>query len=311
LIRFSFLSKRKGEDELKNIMGITMWSLVFSLLGFQPLSANGQTGVTACGEFFTEHCLSKLTVAPMVSETGLEWSFQEKMTAKSTDKDHDSLKTVDPTNQLTQHSRKSMPDKRHYGSIIIGAVYWPNLGGVDPSQAGFNPRQFGKFKTWGYSIELAYHYLATTWLDRDLWIGLDFGFFFNENKGELTLIFLPSGETVSGEIGSRGMYITPSLKWFVWGQRGSPRFYLGAGAGYYMLDFAELYPFGEGGEIFEESTIGGYLSAGIRFPISKNSPESTAIILESKVNFADFGELAPGTGDIKGPIYLFQLGITF
>ena len=296
---------------MKNTMGITIWFLVFSLLGSLPLSANAETDVIACSEFFTDHSLSKITVPPMLSETGLDWTFQEKMPAKSTDTDHDSSKTAIAMNQLAQNSHKSMPDKRHYYSFIIGAVYWPNLGEVDPSQAGFNPRRFGNFKTWGFNIEIAYHYLATTWLNRDLWIGLDFGLFFNENKGELTLVFLPSGETVSGEIGSRGMYITPSLKWFVWGQRGSPRLYLGAGAGYYLLDFAELYPFGEGGEIFEESTIGGYLSVGVRFPISKNSPKGTAIILESKVNFADFGELAPGTGDIKGSIYLFQLGITF
>ena len=131
---------------MKNRMGITMWFLVYSLLGFQPLSANGETDVTACSKFFTDPSLSKITVPPMLSETGLDWTFQEKMPAKSTDTDHDSSKTVVTTYQLTQHSRKSMPDKRHYVSIIIGAVYWPNLGGIDPSQAGFNSKQFGKFK---------------------------------------------------------------------------------------------------------------------------------------------------------------------
>ncbi|NNL42827.1 MAG: hypothetical protein HKO79_10080 [Desulfobacterales bacterium] len=256
---------------MKNTMGITMWFLVFSLFMSQPLFANVNTD----------------------------------------DTNQDFSKTVDPPKQLAQHHRKSMPDKRHYASIIIGAVNWPNIGDIDPSQAGFNPQQFGKFKTWGYNIEIDYHYLATTWFGKDLWIGLDFGVFFNENKGELSVVVLPSGETISGEIDSRGMYITPNLKWFVWGQRGSPRLYLGAGIGYYSLDFTELYEFGEGDEIFEENTIGGYLSAGLRFPVSKGSPESAAVILESKVHFADFGELAPDTGDIKGPIYIFQLGITF
>ena len=296
---------------MKNKWGITMWFLVFGLLGFQPLSANDEPNGIVDNEFLSYHSLSKITVVPMLGETSLEWPFQKKMPSKSTEIIQDSLKTVVAAYQRVEPSRKKMPDKRHYVGIILGAVYWPNLGEVDPSQAGFNPQQFGEFKTWGYNIELSYHYLATTWLDRDVWLGLDFGFFFNENKGELTLIFLPSGETVDGEIGSRGMYITPSLKWFVWGQRGSRRLYLGAGAGYYLLDFVELYSFGEGGEIFEESTIGGYLSAGVRFPISKDNPESIAVVLESKVHFADFGELAPGTGDIKGPIYLFQLGITF
>jgi hypothetical protein len=35
------------------------------------------------------------------------------------------------------------------------------------------------------------------------------------------------------------------------------------------------------------------------------------MILETKVHFADFGELAPNTGKIEGPIYIFQLGLSF
>jgi hypothetical protein len=252
--------------------------------------------------------------SPVIGEANnprLEFSSPYKMTAKSSSVDHDSTENTGKKNQKSSNSEESRPVKRHFISVIVGAVYWPNLGKVDPSQAGYDPQQFGQFKTWGYNIEMAYHYLATTWLDRDLWIGLDLGFFFNENKGKTTVIFLPSGETFSGEIGSRGMYLTPSLKWFIWGRRGSPRLYLAAGAGYYLLDFAELYKFGEGGEIYEDSTLGGYLGVGVRLPTSKNNPESFAVLLEGKVHFADFGEFAPSTGDIKGPIYLFQLGVTF
>jgi hypothetical protein len=201
--------------------------------------------------------------------------------------------------------------KRHYGSVAIGAVYWPNLGEIDPSQAGYNPQQFGQFKEWGYNIELAYHYLATTLLNRDLWIGIDWGFFFNENKGSVTAISLPSGEIITGDIASRGMYLTPSLRWFVLGKRGSTRLYLGAGAGYYLLDFTELFSWGEGGELYEDSTLGGYLSLGVRFPVSRGQTDRLAVTLETKAHFADFGELAPGSGEIKGPIYIFQLGFSF
>ena len=202
------------------------------------------------------------------------------------------------------------PVKRHFFSLAVGAVYWPSLGEVDPSQAGFNPQQFGQFEVWGLNIELAYHYFAATWLGKDLWIGVDFGLFFNENTGKTEALFLPSGETIEGNIGSRGLYLTPSIKWFVWGAKG-PRLYLGAGIGYYLLDFAELYPFGEGGEIYEASALGGYIGVGVRLPIRKNNPESFALVLESKVHFADFGEFATNTGGIQGPIYLFQLGMTF
>ncbi|MBT8351366.1 MAG: hypothetical protein KJO26_09070, partial [Deltaproteobacteria bacterium] len=145
---------------MKNKMGTAIWLLVVSLFMVQSLFADSNTDVTTCGEFVTDHTSSRTTIAAMVSETGLKRSFQEKIPFKSIDTDHDFSKTVDSTNQQPQHYRKSMPDKRHYASIIIGAVNWPNLGDIDPSQAGFNPQQFGKFKTWCYNIEIAYHYLA-------------------------------------------------------------------------------------------------------------------------------------------------------
>ncbi|KPJ77025.1 MAG: hypothetical protein AMJ54_09700 [Deltaproteobacteria bacterium SG8_13] len=201
--------------------------------------------------------------------------------------------------------------KRHFATFALGAVYWPKLADVDPSQAGFNPEQFGRFEQWGYNFEIAYHYLATTLLERDLWIGFDFGLFYNENKGTATAVILPSGEIITGDIGSRGLYLTPSLKWFVLGQRGSTRISLGAGAGYYMLDFAELFGWGTGGELYEDSTLGGYVSVGVRFPFADNPSDSAAVVLETKIHFADFGEFAPNTGQIKGPIYLFQVGISF
>ena len=150
--------------------------------------------------------------SPVFGETNkshLEFLSPYKMAAKSTGLDHDSIENTGNENQPASISGENPSLKRHFISLFVGADYWPNLGKVDPSQAGFDPQQFGQFKTWGYNLELAYHYLATTWFDRDLWIGLDFGFFFNENKGKTTAIFLPSGETFSGEIGSRGMYLTP------------------------------------------------------------------------------------------------------
>jgi hypothetical protein len=201
--------------------------------------------------------------------------------------------------------------KRHHISFFIGAVNWPNLADVDPSQAGFDPAQFGRFKQWGYNFEIAAHYLATTLLDRDLWVGFDFGLFYNENKGTATALVLPSGTIITGDIGSRGLYLTPSLKWFMLGKRGATRLYLGAGVGYYLLDFAEMFYWNWGAEIYEDSALGGYLSAGVRLPFADDPADSAAVMLETKVHFADFGEFAPDTGQIKGPIYIFQLGISF
>lgn len=215
-------------------------------------------------------------------------------------------------NKSASHFNSSTPVKRHYFSFALGAVYWPNLAKIEPWQAGYDPQQFRQFKEWGGNIEFTYHYLATAWLGRDLWIGLDFGIFANENKGEVHAIIFPSGKAYTGEIWSRGLYLTPSLRWFALGKRGSTRLYLGAGAGYYLLDFAELYSDGfVADELFEESTLGGYLSLGLRLPVSKDETDSLAVTLETKVHFADFGEFAPSTGKIKGPIYIFQIGLSF
>lgn len=215
-------------------------------------------------------------------------------------------------NQTAQPFQNNMPAKRHYVSFALGAVYWSNLAKIEPWQAGYDRQQFGQFKDWGVNFEITYHYLATTWFERDLWIGLDFGLFAIENKGDVYLLSLTSGEVYTGEIWSDGLYLTPSLRWFVLGKRGSARLYLGAGAGYYSLEFTEnFFDEFDDGELYEDSTLGGYLSLGLRLPLSKNGPESLAMILETKVHFADFGELAPNTGKIKGPIYIFQLGLSF
>ena len=267
---------------------IILWLMILGLICMAPLPARGE-----------------MNTSPRI---GLAW---EAMLADQSAPESDASPHTLKENPSEQLSTIGPATKRHFGTFAIGAVYWPNLGKIDPSQAGFDPQQFGQFKEWGFNLEIAYHYLATAWLDRDLWIGLDFGLFYNENKGKVTAIVLPSGSVFTGEIGSRGLYLTPSLKWFVLGQRGSTRLYLGAGAGYYLLDFAELFRWGEGGELYEDSTLGGYLSVGVRFPFSDSQSDSAAVVLETKVHFADFGEFAPDTGQIKGPIYMFQLGLSF
>ena len=80
-----------------------------------------------------------------------------------------------------------------------------------------------------------------------------------------------------------------------------------------MVDFVEKLP--DGDEIYEfagKETIGGYLSAGVGFPLLP--PDRLILRIEGKVHFVNFGDLgvfAPGSGDLKGPIYIFQAGITF
>jgi hypothetical protein len=220
----------------------------------------------------------------------------------------------EPTNKEEERDTEEtpLPRKKNYFSILGGAVYWQNLGELEHSLSGTGSGPFGDFKEWGYNVEIGYHRLITQFLGSDIQLGMDFGAFFNENETDFQLLIPPGGETLEIALNSRGLYLTPSVKMVI-GKYGSTRLFLGAGVGFYMLDFVEQLP--DGDEVYEfaeKETIGGYLSAGVGFPLSP--PDRLILRIEGKVHFVNFGDLgafAPGAGDLKGPIYMFQAGITF
>jgi hypothetical protein len=224
------------------------------------------------------------------------------------------FKQGDPTNQDEKgdEPKTLLPRKKNFFSIFLGAVYWQNLGELEHTLSSSGSGPFGDFKEWGYNLEMAYHRLITQWLGNDIQLGVDFGIFFNENERDFQLPVPPGGETVEIDLNSRGLYLTPSVRMVI-GKHGSTRVFLGAGVGLYMVDFVEQLP--DGDELYEfaeKETIGGYLSAGVGFPLS--STDRLILRIEGKVHFVNFGDLgafAPGAGDLKGPVYMFQAGITF
>ncbi len=203
--------------------------------------------------------------------------------------------------------------KKNYFTVLLGAVYWKNLHDIEYDFSVSNPTEYGTFNEWGYNIELGYHRQVSRWLENDVLLGIDFGIFNNENDKDFSVTILPSGRRLKGSIDARTLYITPSVRLLI-EKKGYPRFLVGSGLGYYLVDFAEQLSGGmEVDEYFEEVTIGGYLSLGVDFPLS-NLSERTALRVESKVHFVNFGDLggiAPEAGDLKGPVYMFQVGITF
>jgi hypothetical protein len=220
-------------------------------------------------------------------------------------------------NSNNQGKKKDKPEtirprKKDFFTILGGAVYWQNLGELEHTLSGSGSGPFGDFKEWGFNVEIGYHRLITEWLGSHILLGMDFGLFFNENETDFQLPIPPGGETLEIALNSRGLYLTPSVR-MVMGKYDSTRFFLGAGVGFYMVDFVEQLPFGdEVYEFAEKETIGAYLSAGVGFPLSP--PDRLILRIEGKVHFVNFGDLgafAPGAGDLKGPIYMFQAGITF
>jgi hypothetical protein len=265
--------------------------------------------------FATEECLSE---TKFKADSGLD-ACRSQHTPLSTPyvfalaKDGNDSQGEPTNEQETDTQETPLPRKKNYFSILGGAVYWQNLGELEHTLSGPGSGPFGDFKEWGYNIEIAYHRLITQWLGNDIQLGMDFGLFFNENERDFQLPIPPGGETLEIDLNSRGLYLTPSVRMLI-GKYGSTRLFLGAGVGFYMVDFVEQLPGGdEVYEFAEKEAIGGYLSAGVGFPLS-SPPDKLILRFEAKVHFVNFGDLgafAPGAGDLKGPIYMFQTGITF
>ena len=204
--------------------------------------------------------------------------------------------------------------KKNFFTFMTGANYWDDLHNIEPGIAISNPEKFGQVKVWGFNFEISYHRYVMQLLGCELRVGIDFALFFHQNENHFDAVFLPSGKKIDGSLNSRGLYLTPSVRWLI-GARGFPRCYLGAGVGYYGVDFVEQLSDGmEVNEYFRRSAIGGYLSAGLNIPLLRDNPDRLALCLEGKVHFVNFGSLddfAPGAGDLTGPIYMLQLGLSF
>lgn len=220
----------------------------------------------------------------------------------------------DPSNEKEERDTQETPlhRKKGYFTILGGAVYWQNLGELEHTLSGSGSGPFGDFREWGFNIEMGLHRLVTQWWGNDMQLGVDFGLFFNENERNFQVPVAPSLETLEIHLNSRGLYLTPSVRMLI-GKYGSTRLFLGAGFGFYMVDFVEQLAGGdELYEFAEKETFGGYLSAGMGFPLL---PADRLILrIEAKVHFVNVGDLggfAPEAGDLKGPIYMFQAGLTF
>jgi hypothetical protein len=185
--------------------------------------------------------------------------------------------------------------------IAIGAHSWPGIAELQPAREG-------EFDKVGFNLSLAGHWPLLRFDESELLVGLDLGFLSNESNVRF----------VTEDILSRNGYLTPSVKW-MFGH--SHRYSLDAGIGYYLLDVVEVageYPESFETQLWEESTVGGYVGATI--DIGGGDPGRTrGVMFSFKTHFVDFGtiqdenSLLPPTlgrnaGELSGPIYMFQIG---
>lgn len=218
------------------------------------------------------------------------------------------------TDQAQSENESEFVVKRSPNVFVfgLGPSYWPGVHDIDPSGSPFAD-QLGRFHTWGFDLELAYQRRVTRKPRFDLLVGGDFGLAGHDNSADLEIIILPSGKTIGGTLTARTLYLTPSVR-FVFAGEGRWRFSVGAGAGYYEVDYAELFDDGfEAAELFSASTFGGYLSIGVDRRLWAEQSR-WQLRLEQKIHFADFGSTetyAAGGGDLEGPISTLLIGLAY
>lgn len=176
----------------------------------------------------------------------------------------------------------------------LGAHTWPALSDLDSSTGG-------QFDSWGMDVEIDWH-VRTQGSGRLLW-GADMGLFFTGSD-------IPGS---SASLDARGLYLTPSVKYPV-GATGN--FYLDAGLGLYIVDFAELdcstaNACIETSETWEATRLGAYIGASM--DLFRAGGGRFTGSLGFKIHYANFGTpngLGPDPGALNGPVFMLLFGLS-
>lgn len=201
---------------------------------------------------------------------------------------------------------RAVPESTWQWGFALGGSSWSDLDDIRAANGG-------GFRSTGLAIEFNAHRKLGELGSAEVLVGADVGFF--STSSDIT--------GLRDDIIQRSMYITPSLR-LRYGERGSTRVTLEAGAGWYNTDFAELdcdnvqTIFNPGGnppfisacdevdQPFDSDAFGTHLGLRARF--------RNGMTAGFTAHFADFGDVigvTPQDGALAGPIFVFSLGAAF
>ncbi len=212
-----------------------------------------------------------------------------------------------PAIVVAQSSSSEPSDARRTRSeVFFGVQSWDDLSSLTPAAGG-------SFNSTGVNLGAAFHWRLRERERSDVLGGVDFAFFPTSSN-------IPHGR---GDVLSRGLYITPSVK-LLFDDGNGPRYGLDFGLGFYQVDLAEAESDGFGGwsdwDFWESSVVGGYVGASVDFPRESSNRES-GFSMSAKIHFLDLGEvrdegaanlvrgvLGQNAGSLSGPIIMLQFG---
>lgn len=186
--------------------------------------------------------------------------------------------------------------------IWLGVTSWPGLGELQPLAAG-------SFDEIGLSLGGAFHASLKRYEHSEILAGMD-------------MYVGGTASNVSGVIDAltaRDLYLGGSLKWALGKSRALQ---LDAGAGYHLLDMAQVSTriWGLEHQVWESNKFGTFV--GATWDLWAGREEKTGgLSIAFKVHFVEFGTvydedvflepiLGPNAGRIEGPLYLLQVGFS-
>lgn len=199
-------------------------------------------------------------------------------------------------------------------AISAGFDVWDDLRELRPQAPG-------EFESGGFVIDFAAHWRMKRWGSNDLLFGFDVGGFSHDSD-----VF-----HVRDDVTTRGLYLTPSVKWQL-GSPGGPRYSFDIGLGYYLVDFAEVASFSNYRyygyyccysevQLWEDSSLGGFIGATVDF--GRAGRRRGGFTMGTKIHWLDLGTvrdegrlrtpatLGSNAGRFQGPVYSVQFGYAF
>jgi hypothetical protein len=202
------------------------------------------------------------------------------------------------------------PPPSSYREITLGYAAWSGLDSLEPAPVDFVAEQSGRFEERALGIEIAYHRRRTDHGKAVFLVGGELAGYGFQNKQSLVGYHAVTMEPATIRMEASWGQVTGSVRW-VWREGEGTEFLVGAGAGAYLLRISEtIDEFGvvERGE--GDVSPGGYLLAGLRFPVRSGKMGFRTEVRIHGCSFSGIGGAFEGQ-KVSGPVTVFNFGMDF
>jgi len=209
-----------------------------------------------------------------------------------------------------QDFAQTKPVRRNHFGVVLSVSRWDDAKSLKLAPYDYTSRQSGPFASDGFGITFSYHRRLGHSRSPAVLVGGDVGGQSHDNERAAIWTNAITGEQSSVRLSLIWGHVTGSAR-FVWRESRMPEVVLGAGAGLYLLRMQEeIEGFGYADTGPDDTSWGGFLSAGLRFPIGGGRLKIATDLKWHTFSFSNLGAEFPGQ-QAAGPGYTVDLGVSW